>query len=70
VEDASNGGVSCTDFTANLPDAPANAVLVDEGSRPTTGTVYVATDVGVFSSSTGSASWTEVGPVPSSGQAG
>jgi len=32
--------------------------------------VYVATDVGVFSSSTGSASWTEVGPVPGSGQAG
>jgi len=59
-----NAGANWTDFTANLPDAPANAVLVDKGSSPTTGTVYVATDVGVFSSSTGSASWTEVGPAP------
>jgi hypothetical protein len=32
--------------------------------------VYVATDVGVFSSSTGSPVWTEVGPAPSSVQAG
>ena len=46
----SNAGQSWTDFTANLPDSPANAVVVDS-SAP--GTVYVATDVGVFSSSTG-----------------
>jgi len=52
-----NGGQSWTDFTANLPDAPANSVLVDAS----TGTVYVGTDVGVFSRSTASPSWTEVG---------
>jgi hypothetical protein len=70
VWQTTNGGSSWTDFTANLPDAPANAVLVDPGSVPTNGTVYVATDVGVFSSSTATPSWTEVGPAPNSGQAG
>jgi hypothetical protein len=69
-----NGGASWTDFSGvspnSLPDAPANAVLVDPGTNPLTGTVYVGTDVGVFSSSTSAASWTEVGPAPSSGQAG
>jgi len=64
----SNGGVNWTNFTANLPDAPVNAILIDAGSTPSTGTIYVGTDVGVFSSSTGTASWTEVGP--GSGQAG
>ena len=59
-----NAGVSWTNFTANLPDAPANAIFVDSGISPTTGTVYVATDVGVFSSPTGGAAWTEVGPNP------
>lgn len=57
-------GASWIDFTQNLPDAPANAVLVD-GS-----TVYVGTDVGVFASTTASPSWTEVGPAPLSGQPG
>jgi hypothetical protein len=65
-----NGGASWTDFTGNLPDAPANAVLVDAGSNPLTGTVYVGTDVGVFSSSTSAGGWTEVGPAPSGGQSG
>jgi hypothetical protein len=64
----SNAGQSWTDFTANLPDAPANAIFVDAVSSP--GTVYVATDVGVFSSSTTSPSWTELGPAPNSGLAG
>src|SRR5437762_9601370 len=51
------GGASWTDFTgANLPDAPVNTVLVDSG------TVYVGTDVGVFSRGIGSADWTELGP--------
>jgi len=70
VWQTTNGGSSWNDFTANLPDAPANAVLVDPGSMPTNGTVYVATDVGVFSSSTAAPNWTEVGPVPNSGQPG
>jgi len=55
-------GQSWTDFTgsssASLPDPPANAVLVNDG------TLYVGTDVGVFSSPTGIPTWTEVGPLP------
>lgn len=51
-----NAGLAWTDFTANLPDAPANAVLVNSG------VVYVGTDVGVFSSNTTNANWIEVGP--------
>jgi hypothetical protein len=70
VWQTTNGGFSWTDFTANLPNAPANAVLVDPGTAPTNGTVYVGTDVGVFSSSTSAPNWTEVGPAPNSGQAG
>jgi len=54
-----NGGITWADFSGSppnaLPDAPANAVLVDSGI------VYVGTDVGVFASSTASPSWTEVG---------
>ena len=65
-----DGGASWTDFTANLPDAPTNAVLVDPGPNSLTGTVYVGTDVGVFSSPTALAHWTEVGPAPSSGLSG
>jgi hypothetical protein len=63
-----NGGASWTDFTANLPDAPANAVVVDSATTGNPGRVYVATDVGVFWSFTANASWQEVGPSP--GQAG
>jgi hypothetical protein len=59
-----NAGVSWTDFTANLPDAPVNAVIVDS----TNANVYVGTDVGVFVSPTSSASWTEVGPIPGPNQ--
>ena len=63
-----NAGVSWSDFTANLPDAPANAIVVDPGASLLNGTVYVGTDVGVFSSSTGSPGWIEV--APSSGNQG
>jgi hypothetical protein len=62
------GGASWTDFTANLPDAPVNAITIDPGTSPATETIYVGTDAGVFSSSPGLASWTEVGP--SKGQIG
>ncbi len=71
VWQTTNAGRTWTDFTGSgLPDAPANAVVVDPGTTPTTGMVYVATDVGVFSSRTGTAQWSEVGPTPASGQAG
>jgi len=62
----SNAGVNWTDFTANLPDSPVNAVLVDGASSA----VFVATDVGVFASSTSSPSWVEVGPNAASNQTG
>lgn len=61
-----NGGNSWTDFTGNLPDAPANTVIVDAGTAPST--IYAATDVGVFASSSNAPSWTEVGPAPGEGQ--
>lgn len=61
VWQTTDAGVSWTDFTANLPDSPVNAVLVYQQQ------VFVATDVGVFASPTSSPSWTELGPTPSSG---
>jgi hypothetical protein len=70
VWQTTNGGFSWTDFTANLPDAPANAVVVDPTTTGFPGRVYVATDVGVFWSFTANANWTELGPPPNSGQAG
>jgi hypothetical protein len=64
VWQTTNAGASWADFTGSgtnaLPDSPANAVLVD----PIAHIVYVGTDVGVFESSTLSATWTEVGPIP------
>ena len=61
-----NAGASWTDFTANLPDSPVNAVVVYPGLSQ----VYVGTDVGVFGSSTSAASWTELGPAPITDQNG
>jgi hypothetical protein len=61
-----NAGVAWTDFTGNLPDSPVNAVVVYPGLSQ----VFVGTDVGVFGSLTSAASWTELGPNPSTGQAG
>lgn len=66
VWQTTNFGAAWTDFTANLPDSPANAVVVD----PVDAEIYVGTDVGVFISSTSLADWTEVGPNPDSGQSG
>jgi hypothetical protein len=59
-------GATWIDFTANLPDSPVNAVIID----PSQPRIYVGTDVGVFTSSTALASWTEVGPDPSTNQPG
>ena len=70
VWQTTNGGFSWTDYTANLPDAPANAVVVDPTIVGFPGRVYVATDVGVFWSLTASPNWQELGPAPNSGQAG
>ena len=62
----SDGGTTWTDFSANLPDSPVNAVVV----YPALAQVYVGTDVGVFASSTSAADWTELGPNPASNRAG
>ena len=70
VWQTTNGGFSWTDYTANLPNAPANAVVVDPTIAGFPGRVYVATDVGVFWSLTASPNWQELGPPPNSGQAG
>ena len=66
----SNAGTSWTDWSGTgateLPDNPVNALLVDAQA----GLVYAGTDVGVFVSSTTTASWTEVGPTPGPGVSG
>jgi Tol biopolymer transport system component len=49
-----NGVDTWTNISGNLPNAPANAVVVDTRTSPTT--IYVGTDVGVF--------WTTDGPGP------
>jgi hypothetical protein len=61
-----NAGVSWAAFSTNLPDAPADALVVDAQ----TATVYVGTDVGVFSSPTSAANWAEVGPAAAAGNSG
>jgi hypothetical protein len=62
-----NAGVAWTDFTGNLPDSPVNAVVVYQDASE----VFVATDVGVFVSSTSlPPTWTELGPNPSTDPAG
>ena len=61
-----NAGSTWTDFTGNLPDSPANAVVI----FPAMAQVFVATDVGVFGSPTSSPNWTELGPNPNTDQAG
>ena len=42
---SADGGASWTNISANLPNVPANALLVDPNDA---NTVYVATDAGVF----------------------
>jgi hypothetical protein len=65
-----NVGTSWVDWTGTgateLPDAPVNALLVDSQA----GQIYAGTDVGVFVSSTTTASWMEVGPAPGPGVSG
>jgi hypothetical protein len=70
VWQTTNGGGSWTDYTANLPNAPVNAVVVDPATTGSPGRVYAGTDVGVFWSFTASPNWQEVGPAPNSGQGG
>jgi hypothetical protein len=61
-----DAGMHWADFTGtvpnSLPDAPVNSIVINSGVSGSPGTIYAGTDVGVFASSTGNASWTEVGP--------
>jgi hypothetical protein len=70
VWQTTKAGASWTDWTGTgtteLPDSPVNALLVDAQA----GQVYAGTDVGVFVSSTTTAGWTEVGPMPGVGVSG
>jgi photosystem II stability/assembly factor-like uncharacterized protein len=50
-----NGGESWTDITGGLPHAPVNDIV------PVRGRLYVATDVGVFSSPAARSQWAPVG---------
>jgi hypothetical protein len=61
-----NAGLTWATFSTNLPDAPADALVVDGQ----TGTVYAGTDVGVFASPTSAANWAEVGPAAAAGNSG
>jgi len=56
-----DAGLNWTDVTSNLPDAPADSLLIDPDNRYL---IYAGTDVGVFSadlSGGGAVSWHEVG---------
>ena len=72
VWQTTNAGASWNDWTgtgsAELPDDPVNALLVDSSVTPSQ--IYVGTDVGVFVSSTASPKWQEVGPAPGAGVSG
>jgi len=59
-----NAGQIWTDITANLPDAPADAIVVDPRDP---NTIYVGTDVGVFATMDAGSSWTELGPASGPG---
>jgi photosystem II stability/assembly factor-like uncharacterized protein len=49
-----DGGTTWTDISANLPDIPVNAIVVDPDL---TSTLYAATDIGVFFTPDDGANW-------------
>ena len=53
-----DAGVSWTDISTNLPDAPANIVLLDPNSS---NFLYLGNDVGAFISTDDGGSWAELG---------
>ena len=54
VAKTTDGGASWTDLTANLPDAPANAIAVDNLNPDR---IFVGTDIGVWVTTDGGGSW-------------
>jgi hypothetical protein len=61
-----NAGANWVDFTGYLPDAPVNSLVIDGQA----GVIYAGTDVGVFSTPTAGANWSEVGAAASSSGSG
>jgi photosystem II stability/assembly factor-like uncharacterized protein len=55
VKKTTDGGTTWTDITGNLPLAPVNDIVVSGG------TLYVATDVGVYQTTDGGTTWLRVG---------
>ena len=53
-----NGGMSWTDISSNLPNVPANDIVVDPDSS---NTLYLATAIGVFITTNGGESWSPFG---------
>ena len=53
-----DGGESWSDISADLPNIPANDLVVDPDIP---GALYVATDIGVFGTSNGGKNWSLVG---------
>ena len=53
-----DAGATWTDITSNLPDAPADAVIVDPDNPKS---IYAGTDTGVYFSPDGGASWSIYG---------
>ncbi len=49
-----NAGVAWSDISGDLPNIPANDIVVDSGVAST---IYVATDIGVFYTTNGGVSW-------------
>jgi hypothetical protein len=54
VAKTTDAGASWTDLTANLPDAPVNAIAVDNLNPDR---IFVGTDVGVWETTNGGGSW-------------
>lgn len=52
-------GLTWTNITGDLPDAPADAFAIDPNDK---NILYVGTDVGVFMSTNNGTNWTEYGP--------
>lgn len=58
VYKTTNFGSSWTSISSNLPNAPANDIIIDPAS---TSTLYLATDVGVMISTNDGGSWSNYG---------
>ena len=55
VFQTTTGGANWTDVSGNLPDAPMNDILFENGK------LVVAPDIGVFTSSDNGSSWSKLG---------